>query len=273
MDIVSFLPDLAALVAAGFLAGIVAGLFGVGGGTITVPILFHWFLHIGIPPDQAMHSAVGTSLATIIATSLSSARAHQKRGSVDKEIFKSWVVSIGVGSALGAALAAVLSGSVLRGVFGVFLLGVAIYMLATKEGTVIHEGLPKGWAKRFIVGGIGTISSLVGIGGGAMSVPVMSLCGVPMQRAVGTSSAFGTVIAIPGTLGFILGGWAVANLPPYSLGYVNLMGLAVLLPSTALMAPLGAKLAHKLDRALLRRIFSIFLAFIALKMLWGLFGK
>ncbi|MBI3419007.1 MAG: sulfite exporter TauE/SafE family protein [Proteobacteria bacterium] len=270
-DLVPLLPDLVALVGAGLLAGLIAGLFGVGGGTITVPILFHWFLHIGVPSDQAMHAAVATSLATIIATSTSSARAHKKRGSVDAEIIKSWGPWIASGSTIGVFLAALMGGNAMRGIFGGFLLCIALYMLFTKGTTMVYHQLPTSWAKHAITTGIGVISSLVGIGGGAITVPVMTLCGVPMQRAVGTSSAFGAVIAVPGTIGFILSGWNVVNLPPLSLGYVNLLSLAILFPATALMAPYGAKLAHKLDRAVLRRIFSVFLVFISAKMLWGLF--
>ncbi|HVY11954.1 MAG TPA: sulfite exporter TauE/SafE family protein [Alphaproteobacteria bacterium] len=267
------LPDLIALVGTGLVAGLIAGLFGVGGGTITVPILYHWFKHIGVPPDLAMHAAVGTSLATIIATSASSARAHEKRGSIDHAVVRSWGPYVAAGSLLGVGLASLLSGAEMRGIFGGFLLCVAIYMLCTNEKTVLYNGLPLGWRRGAVAGGIGLLSSLVGIGGGSLSVPVMTLGGVPMPRAVGTSSAFGAVIAVPGTLGFIISGWGLANLPPLSLGYVNILGLAVLLPATALTAPLGAKLAHKLDRTLLRHVFSVFLMFIALKMLWGLFGK
>jgi uncharacterized membrane protein YfcA len=271
-SLLTYAPDLLALVGAGMVAGLIAGLFGVGGGTITVPILYHWFLHIGASPDAAMHTAVGSSLATIIATSTASARAHEKKGSVDHAIVKDWSPAVAIGSILGVLLAWVMSGDAMRGVFGIFLLSIAGYMLATKESTVVYNGLPKGAAGKGIAGFIGLVSSLVGIGGGSMSVPVMTLCGIPMQRAVGTASAFGAVIAIPGTIGFIITGWHAVNLPPFSFGYINLMGLAVLFPVTALTAPLGAKLAHKLNRAMLRRIFSVFLAFIALKMLWGVFG-
>lgn len=270
VDLMAFLPDVGMLIGAGLIAGVIAGLFGVGGGTITVPILFHWFLHIGVPPDQAMHTAVGTSLATIIATSWSSARAHEKRGSVDHAIVKDWTPFIAGGAMLGVLIASWLSGDAMRGVFGSFLAAIALYMLCTKETTVLYNGMPQGIIKMIATVSIGALSSIVGIGGGSMVVPMMTLGGVAMQRAVGTASAFGSVIAIPGTIGFIVSGWGQANLPPFSLGYVNLLSLAILLPVTALAAPWGAKLAHKLNRAVLRRIFSIFLLFISLKMLWGL---
>lgn len=274
VDIVPFLPDLAALIGAGIVAGFIAGLFGVGGGAITVPILFHWFLHIGVAEGSAMHAAVGTSLATIVATALSSARAHHRRGAIDRDILKSWGPWVACGSAAGAALAAVMSGETLRGFFGVVLLCVALYMFLTRDGTVMAASPPLGWIRRLLAGGIGAVSSLAGIGGGAMSVPAMSLCNVPLKRAVGTSSAFGVLIAVPGTIGFIISGLSLprgVSLPPFSLGYVNLVGLMILLPVTTLMAPFGAKLAHRLDRARLRRIFSVFLMLVSIKMLGGLF--
>lgn len=267
-----YAPDLVGLVFAGLLAGFIAGLFGVGGGTITVPILFYWFTHMGVSQDHAMHAAVGTSLATIIATSYASASAHEKRGSVDHAILKGWAPYIAAGSILGSVLAGFFSGVALRGLFGGFLLFVAFYMLLAKEGKSLFPALPTGLGRALSAGGIGTLSSLVGIGGGAIAVPLMSLCNVPMQRAVGTSSAFGLIIAIPGTLGFIASGWGKEGLPPLSLGYICLAALIILLPATAFMAPWGAKLAHKLSRALLRRVFAVFLCFIAIKMLWGLFA-
>jgi uncharacterized membrane protein YfcA len=264
------LYDFIILVFAGLLAGFLAGLFGVGGGTVTVPILFHWFLHQGISDDIAMHVAVGTSLATIISTSLSSSSAHRKKGSIDDDLLYIWAPFIALGSVMGVILASHFSGEAMRLLFGSFLLTIALYMLFTKEGKVLFPHLPSFWKQRGMAAGIGTLSSLVGIGGGAVSVPVMSLFGVPLRTAVGTSSAFGMLIAIPGTIGFILSGWGLQGLPEYTLGYVSLMGLLVLLPTTAATAPLGAKVAHMLPRKFLRLGFSLFLTFVAGKMLWGL---
>ncbi len=268
-ELAQYLPDLAMLVAAGTVAGFIAGLFGVGGGTVTVPVLYYWFTHMGISQDVAMHVSIATSLATIIATSLSSSRAHEKRGSVDQDILKIWGPFIGGGSVLGALLAAQMSGDTLRLVFGSFLILISFYMLMGKHGKVIRDSLPIANIQRAIAAFIGTFSSLVGVGGGALSVPTLAAYNVPMQRAVGTSSAFGVIIALPGAAGYILSGWGHEGLPPYSLGFVNLMGLAVLLPTTALLAPVGAKVAHFLSREVLRRIFGAFLLFIAGKMLYG----
>lgn len=269
-QIVAFMPDLGLLLGAGLLAGFVAGLFGVGGGTVTVPVLFFWFMHMGISADVAMHSAVATSLATIIGTSLSSSRAHEKRGAIDHALLKLWAPFIAFGAVGGALLAAIMSGNSLRGIFGGFLLCVALYMLLAPNGKVLAQQLPSVSSQKILSFVLGVLSSLVGIGGGAVSVPYLSMHNVPMQKAVGTSSAFGVIVAVPGVIGFIIGGWAIEGLPPYSLGYVSLMGLSVLLPATALMAPVGAKLAHSLDKNLLRRIFGGFLTFVAGKMLWGL---
>ncbi|MBY0427753.1 MAG: sulfite exporter TauE/SafE family protein [Alphaproteobacteria bacterium] len=268
-ELVQYLPDLTLLVVAGVFAGFIAGLFGVGGGTVTVPVLFYWFGHMGVVPEVAMHVSIATSLATIIATSLSSSSAHEKRGSVDHDILKKWGPYIGIGSIAGALLAGQMSGTNLRLVFGSFLILIALYMLIGKPGKVLRDSLPGINIQRAIAAFIGTFSSLVGVGGGALAVPTLAACNVPMQRAVGTSSAFGVIVAIPGAIGFIISGWAHEGLPPYSLGYVSLMGLLVLLPTTAALAPVGAKVAHHLNRDMLRRLFGGFLLFIAGKMLWG----
>lgn len=268
-ELVQYLPDLALLVGAGVIAGFIAGLFGVGGGTVTVPVLYYWFTHMGISDDIAMHVSVATSLATIIATSLASSAAHEKRGSVDHDILKLWGPFLGGGSIIGALLAGLLSGIEMRLIFGTFLIFISLYMSFGKHDKVICNSLPVANVQRAIAAFIGTFSSIVGVGGGALAVPTLASCNVPMQRAVGTSSAFGVIVAIPGAIGFIISGWGHEGLPPYSLGYVSLMGLLVLLPTTALLAPIGAKVAHKLSRELLRRIFGGFLLFIAIKMLWG----
>lgn len=268
--LVSFLPEFAFLLGAGLVAGFVSGLFGIGGGTVTVPVLFYWFLHMDVPADVAMHVAVATSLATIIATSLASSQAYEKRGSIDHVMLKRWAPFMAAGSIIGAALAVVLSGAILRGIFGSFLLGLAIYMLFGPYGHMLQKRLPSDTWQRVIAGLIGIVSSLAGIGGGAVSVPVMTLYNVPMQKAAGTSSAFGVIIAIPAVLAFILSGWENASLPAFSLGYVNLLALSVLLPATAVMAPLGAIVAHRLNKDLLRRMFGVFLSVVAGKMLWGL---
>lgn len=268
-ELVQYLPDLALLVGAGVIAGFIAGLFGVGGGTVTVPVLYYWFTHMGISDDVAMHVSVATSLATIIATSLSSSAAHEKRGAVDHDILKLWGPFIGGGSIVGALLAGLLSGTEMRLIFGSFLVFISGYMLFGKHGKVLRDSLPVANAQRAIAAFIGTFSSIVGVGGGALAVPTLASCNVPMQRAVGTSSAFGVIVAIPGAIGFIISGWGHEGLPPYSLGYVSLMGLLVLLPTTAMLAPIGAKVAHHLNRELLRRLFGGFLLFIAGKMLWG----
>lgn len=266
----SFLPELIILLGAGLVAGFVAGLFGVGGGTVAVPVLFYWFLHMNVPTDVAMHVAIATSLATIIATSLASSRAHEKRGSVDHAMLKRWGPFIAGGSVIGAAFAAIVSGAILRGVFGGLLLSLAIYMLLGPYGHTLQKRLPSEPWQRVIAGLIGIVSSLAGIGGGAVSVPVMTLYNVPMPKAAGTSSAFGVIIAVPGVIGFIVSGWQNAGLPAFSLGYVNLLALAVLLPATAIMAPVGANIAHGLNKELLRRMFGVFLAVVAGKMLWSL---
>jgi uncharacterized protein len=268
-NVINYLPYLGALIGAGVFAGFIAGLFGVGGGTVTVPVLYYLFTHMGISQDVAMHVSVATSLATIIATSLSSSRAHEKRGAVDHELLNIWGPFIAGGAVLGALVAGSMSGENMRLFFGSFLIFVALYMLLGKDGKVLRQAPPAKIWQRFVAAVIGTFSSIVGVGGGALSVPTLAAWNVPMQRAIGTSSAFGVIIALPGAIGFVISGWGHEGLPPYSLGYVSLMGLAVLLPTTALLAPVGARVAHFLSRQVLRRIFGGFLVIIAGKMLWG----
>lgn len=268
--LLSSLPELLLLIGAGLVAGFVAGLFGVGGGTVTVPVLFYLFLHMDVRADVAMHVAIATSLATIIATSLAASQAYAKRGSIDQAMLIRWGPFIAAGSIVGAAFAAIVSGAILRGVFGGLLLSLAIYMLFGSYGHILQKRLPSEPWQRVIAGLIGIVSSLAGMGGGAVSVPIMTLYNVPVQKAAGTSSAFGVIIAIPAVLAFILSGWENAGLPAFSLGYVNLLALCVLLPATAVMAPLGASVAHRLNKDLLRRMFGVFLSVVAGMMLWSL---
>jgi len=268
-DILLWMIPLLAL--AGIAAGILAGLLGVGGGIVVVPALYYIFTYLGIDPSVKMHLAVGTSLATIIPTSIRSMRAHQSKGSFDIKLFKSWSPAIVIGVVLGTWLASKANENVLTGVFGVVGLLAALYMTFGNQEWRIADKLPPGWATQPIPVFIGTVSAMMGIGGGTISVPSLTLFGTPIHRAVGTSAGFGLVIAIPGTIGFMIGGWGVDNLPPGSIGYVSLLGFAMIVPLTWLAVPWGAKLAHALSQQALRNAFAIFLGFTALRMLYETF--
>ncbi|MBI1206252.1 MAG: TSUP family transporter [Azospirillum sp.] len=257
---------------AGLCGGILAGLLGVGGGIVIVPVLFHLFSLIGIDPAVKMHLAVGTSLASIIPTSISSIRSHLKRGAVDKELLRSWAPSIAVGVLAGTVLAGLVRGPVLTGVFAVIALLVATHMTVTREGMRIAEQLPTGLLKHVIAALIGCFSAMMGIGGGTLTVPTLALCNFPIRRAVATAAAIGLIIAIPGTIGFIVSGLGVASRPPLSIGYVSVMGFLLIAPVSMLAAPVGARIAHTIDPELLRKAFALFLALTSARMFYGLLG-
>jgi len=260
----------AALLATGVVAGVLAGLLGVGGGIVIVPVLYHLFTLLGIDEAVRMHVAVGTSLATIIPTSIMSARAHRKRGSLDKTLLVKLMPGVVVGVIVGTILSGYLSGKVLTGVFATVALLVALNMAFKKDGFAVRDGLP-GTAGTSIMGlVIGGISCLMGIGGGTLSVPTLSAFKTPMHTAVGTGAALGVVISIPGTIGFLINGMGVANLPPANIGYVNLLGWALIVPMTMLTSSWGAALAHAINARRLRQVFAIFLALTSLRMFYGL---
>lgn len=259
------------LLGTGVIAGLLAGLLGVGGGLVIVPLLAIVLESQGISPDVIMHVAIGTSLATIIITSLSSIRAHHKRGAVQWPVFRQITPGILFGSWLGAMIAGWLDGTVLKVFFGLFMLAVATQML-TGAAPKPHRQLP-GPVGMFSAGSvIGTISAIVGIGGGTMSVPFMSWCNVPLRQAVATSSAIGLPIAIAGATGFVMTGWAVDGRPDFSLGYVSLPAFASIVVASILFAPVGASLAHRLPPMVLRRFFAVFLVVLGVRMLLTVFA-
>ena len=263
----------AALVAAGLAAGLIAGLLGVGGGIVIVPVLFQLFTLIGVDPAITMHLAVGTSLASIIPTSISAVRAHIRRDAVDFEILRTWAPGVVAGVAAGSVLAGIARGSLLTGVFGTVALLVALYMMLVPEGIRLRQALPAPWAQRLIAAVIGCFSSMMGIGGGTLTVPALVLCSYPIRRAVATSSAVGMIIAVPGAIGFMVTGWDVPGRPPLSLGFVSLLGLMLTAPTAMLTAPFGTRLAHVIDPVWLRRSFALFLMLTGVRMWWSLIAR
>jgi uncharacterized membrane protein YfcA len=257
-----------AMLCTGAIAGVLAGLLGVGGGIVIVPVLFILFDYLDIPPQISMHIAVATSLATIIPTSISSARSHHKKGSIDLDLLKSWAPLIFIGAAIGGVLSKYLASTSLTLIFGVIALLVSINMALPKK-LVISDELPKGIVgKGLLPSFIGGFSALMGIGGGTLSVPILSAFSFPIHRAVGTASAFGLVIAIPAVIGFIWSGWSADLRPPYSFGYVSLPAAVLIFSVSVFTAPLGAKLAHSLNPANLKKAFALFLFITSLRMLW-----
>jgi len=253
----------------GAFAGVLAGLLGVGGGLVIVPMLTFIFIAQQMPAEHILHLALGTSLASIMFTSASSLRAHHQRGAVDWFVVRRITPGVLAGTFFGSWVAAQLSTGFLKAFFVGFLYFVAVQMLLDIRPHP-HRQLP-GRAALFGVGGlIGGISSLVGIGGGSMSVPFMIWCNIPLRNAIGTSAAIGFPIALAGTAGYVVNGLAV-GLPPHTLGFVYLPALIGVSAASMLTAPLGARLAHTLPIGGLKKIFAVLLIVMGTKMLLGLF--
>lgn len=257
-----------AMLIAGVVAGIIAGLLGVGGGIVLVPVMFYLFTALDFDPAVRMHVAVGTSLSTIVATAISSTRAHYAKQSVDIALLKSWGPWLLVGTVIGMSLFSSIESVQLTFVFSAITFLIAVYMLLGPSGKNDETGnLPKGpirWTSGIAVGGL---SSIMGIGGGSLTVPLLSFYRYPIRRAVGTAAAAGLVISIPGTIGAFLAGLGQPNLPPFSIGYVNLIAFAILIPVTGYFAPIGARIAHSINPKYLRFAFAAFLFFNAVNML------
>lgn len=266
------LPLVMTMLASSVVAGVLAGLLGVGGGIVIVPVLDFALGVRGVDPAIRMHVAVATSLATIILTSISSARAHHARGAVDMDLARVWGPFIFVGSLMGSVVAGQVHSAVLAMVFGMLAFVIALKMLLPMDDVRLWKSVPRGAAGIIIPSLIGGLSSMAGIGGGTMSVSTLTLMSQPIHRAVGTAAFFGLLIAVPGTLGFIINGWGDPRLPAGSLGYVNLIGVALISPATVLMAPVGAKIAHRLTRRQLSLVFGVFLLVVSARMLLRAFA-
>lgn len=256
-----------AMLATGAVGGILAGLFGIGGGIVIVPALDAALSVVGTDPAIRMHVAVATSLATIIPTSISSSRAHKRRNAVDVDLVRRWSLFVLLGALTGAWLASRLHSDVLSLIFAVMALIIAIKLLLPLDGKTVANDVPRGVAINSVPFAIGGISSMMGIGGGTLSVAALTLLNQPIHRAVGTAALFGLVISLPGTIGFIVTGFGDPRLPPGSLGFVNLIGFALIAPTTWIMAPAGAAIAHRLSQRQLSLMFGAFLFLVSARML------
>ena len=255
---------IAVMAAAGAFAGLVAGLFGVGGGTVIVPALFYAFESLGLGGEGNLHTAIGSSLAVIVATSIRSLAAHRGHGAVDETILRTWTPWVALGGLLGAVAAAYNSSAGLGLVYMVIAAAVAAQLGLMPRRWVIGEEMPTGPVRGVIGTAVGMASALMGVGGGALGGMVMTLFNRPIHTAVATASGFGLAIGAAAALGFAVFGWGAEGRPPLSLGYVNLPAAAIMGLLTALTAPIGARLAHRLDRKTLRRAFALFLALTAI---------
>jgi uncharacterized membrane protein YfcA len=258
------------VLAAGFLTGLLAGLLGIGGGGILVPVLYDVFGALGIADAVRMHLAVGTSLAVIVPTSLRSFKGHRARGAVDLALLKSMALPVVAGVALGALLARHADAALLQAVWVGAAAIMALKLIVARDDWRLGEEIP-GQPFRALYGGfVGVVSTLMSIGGGVFVTALMTFYGKPIHRAVATSSGFGPLIAIPGALGFVWAGWHAAGLPPGSLGYVSLLGALVIIPTSVGAAPLGVRLAHGISRRKLELAFATFLLAVGLRFLISL---
>ena len=249
----------------GAIAGVIAGLLGVGGGIVLVPAFFYAFSALGFGGPQLMQVCLATSLATIIVTSVKSVRAHNRRGAVDWQILKSWGPWIALGALVGVIAASGLRSVILQGIFGVLGLSVGLYLAFGRAHWRLGEAMPVG-APRTVTGGVlGFLSVLMGIGGGSFGVPLMSLYGVSIHRAVATAAGFGVIIAVPSVAGFLL--MQPVSAPPYTLGAVNIPAFAVVIAMTMITTPWGVRLAHAMDPKPLKRVFAVFIMVMAANML------
>jgi len=272
-ELTQYLPLILTLLAVGGIAGLSAGLFGIGGGAVMVPALYFAFDALGVSQDVVMHSAVATSSAIIIVNAVRSTRSHHKHGAVDwdllwpKNPFLSYALWIGIGAFIAAIwFAPKMSGQALTLLFAIVAGIISLQFIFGRPDWKLRETVPGGIIRPLVGGTVGVLSSLMGIGGGSLTVPLMSICGVPIHRAVATASGFGFAIALPATIGFILSGWGVAGRPAFSLGYVNVLGFALVGSIAFLTIPLGAKLAHSMSQRKLKFIFGICLLLVAANM-------
>lgn len=275
MNIIEFLTNnlstLLALVATGVFAGILAGLLGVGGGIVIVPVLFFLFQSFGVSPETAMLVATATSLATIVPTSISSIRAHNKKGNVDFDLLKRWALFILFGVLLGSFTVTRIDGTIITLMFGVIATLSALNMLFRTGKSALYQQLPNKAGQTVMGTSIGFFSAMVGIGGGTISVPLLTLFNYPAHKAVGTAAAIGLIISLPAALTMLIFGSTPVDAPSGTFGLVNLIGLVCIVPLTVLFAPVGASLAAKLDGAKLKKIFAIVLLFTGVRMLAQLF--
>lgn len=267
MDMALLIQMAVLLAVIGAFAGVLAGLLGVGGGIVLVPAFFYAFQTLGFDGPQLMQLCLGTSLATIVVTSVRSVLSHNKKGAVDWDILKSWGPGIAVGAVIGVTIAAQLRSDTLQAIFGVLGILVGLYMGLGRSEWRLRDSMPVGALRAALSPLIGFLSVLMGIGGGSFGVPMMNLFSVPIHRAVATAAGFGLIIAVPGVIGFLLVDIAPESRPAFSVGAVNLAAFGIVIAMTLITTPYGARLAHALDAKPLKRIFGLFLTLVALNML------
>ncbi|MDG1168153.1 MAG: sulfite exporter TauE/SafE family protein [Sulfitobacter sp.] len=256
----------AMLMAIGAVAGVLAGLLGVGGGIVLVPAFFYAFQTLGYEGPQLMQMCLATSLATIIVTSVRSVLSHNKKGAVDWDILRSWAPGIVIGAVVGMLVVAQLRSNTLQAIFGILALIVGLYMGFGRAEWRLGQAMPRGIMRAILSPLVGFMSVLMGIGGGSFGVPLMSLYNTPIHRAVATAAGFGVLIAVPAVIGFVFVDMQTGK-PPLTIGTVNLVAFGIIIAMTLITAPWGVKLAHAMDPKPLKRVFAVFLVVVAVNML------
>ena len=271
LDVSELLELALLLVAVGVLSGFLAGVFGIGGGAVLVPVFYECFRLAGVPLEARMPLCIGTSLAIIIPTSISSWRAHYKRGAVDMEILKAWWLPVLIGVIAGSVTARYAPERLFKIVFVAVAYSAAARLLLARESWKFGEDFPTGPLMKLYGFIVGLLSTLMGIGGGLFSNLVMTFYGRPIHQAVATSSALAVLISIPGAIGYVYAGWpAAARFPevaalqwPFALGYVSLIGAVLVMPTTLLTAPLGVRAAHAMSKRTLEMAYGCYLLIVA----------
>lgn len=264
-QLVTYLPMLVLLLVIGAISGIISGLLGVGGGIVLVPAFFYAFSALGYHSDTLMRICIATSLATIIVTSIRSVQAHNKRGAVDWDILKGWAPGMVIGSVIGVFAVSHLQTTALQAIFGGLALVIAFYLGLGRSEWRIADHMPGRVGRGILSPLVGFLSVLMGIGGGSFGVPLMTMFGVPIHRAVATASGWGIAIALPSVLLFLF--THVEGAPPYTVGVVNIPAFALIVLSSIQTTPYGVKLAHAMNPGPLKRVFAAFLALVALNMI------
>jgi uncharacterized protein len=258
------------LAAAGAIAGVLAGLFGIGGGTVLVPAFFEVFGAVHVPDDVRMHLALGSSTAIVVATSIRSFTSHRKRGTPDMALLKHWLIAIPLGVLAATLVVAQISSFGLRLVFAVISVIVGFKLLFGRQSWRLGGDIPGNPARAVTGWFIGLISALMGIGGGVLNNTFMTLYGRPMHQAVATSAGVGVIVSIPALIGYVWAGWGAGGLPPFSTGYVNWLTVLLITPLSFLVTPLGVRLAHALSRKALETSFGLYMLFVAGRFFWSL---
>lgn len=259
------------LLVIGAVAGVLAGLLGVGGGIVLVPAFFYTFTALGFGGPFVMQICLATSLATIIVTSMRSVLSHNRKGAVDWDVLRGWATGIVIGAVVGVLVASNLRSVVLQGIFGFLGVFIGLYLAFGKASWRLADDMPVGPVRAVLSGMIGFLSVLMGIGGGSFAVPTMTLYGRPIHKAVATAAGFGVLIALPSVIAFLFVPIPSEFRPPFTVGAVNLPAFLIVICMTLMTAPLGARLAHAMDPKPLKRFFAFFIIVVALNMLRKVF--